>query len=111
MRPGLVVNIRVNPKDCVAVLDVMDAAETIHMAGSSIKPPVIQCPFEHVEEEEEPKPAVVEELTTEMRVARRDLTALIQKQDMAEDGTPGITWGDSDEQEYNRLIRTVYPDG
>lgn len=192
MRPGMVATIRVNPKDCMAVLDVMEAvgitiegmsfpamvsltlssllqtardngqiptrdgfefsqmmapyigqrrtkkkleiAKTMHELGSSVHAPKLSKPrrggFElpqpqarsaHGDDESElsvPKergpfdlPVMVEDVSTEQRLARRRLTELLQKKDLAEEQGNGVVWSPADEKEFQAVYREVYPEG
>jgi hypothetical protein len=50
-------------------------------------------------------------LSEDERYARQRLTELCAKRDAAEDNTPGILWSDSDEAEFQKLYKVVYPNG
>lgn len=185
MRPGIVASIRVNPKDCMAVVDVMEAVgiptdgmsfpamvsltlssllqtardnnqiptrdgfeyseimspfmgqrrnrkkleitKTLHELGSSIHVPKLSAPQRGAFQVEpgtaerlpsvttaasarKPFEAPVEsEVPADVLRARRRLTELLQKKDLADDGA--VTWQSSDESEFQEMYKLVYPEG
>lgn len=95
----------------------LEISDTIHRAGSAIKAKGLSKPAPELTFPSEPaRPhQVVPELVPERPAtgddlrARRRLTELLQKKDLAEQGS--VVWQAEDEEEYQQLYRMVYPDG
>lgn len=185
MRPGIVATIRVNPKDCMAVVDVMEAVgittegmsfpamisltlssllqtardnnqiptrdgfeyneimapyqrqkrnkrkleitDTLHKLGSSVNVPKLSKPprgaFQVEPGTGERLPSVTsaaaergpfelpveDAVTADVLRARRRLTELLQKKDLADEGK--LTWQSDDEREFQEMYKLVYPEG
>lgn len=181
MRAGQVVRIRVNPKDCVSVLDVMKAGgiDISKMSYSSIVSLALSAMLQglrdggtipdrdgfeyaemmepylrngqggkikianqlyrraadgsvtagigqvnpvqdfaeavetHFTHQRQPNEAAAQQgpLSEEERYARQRLTELVHKKDLVEDGAPGVSWSNGDQEEYDKYYKVVYPDG
>ena len=171
LRAGNVVTIRVNPKDCMGVVDVIQKAgiytpgmsfaqmvsiclssvlqtlrdseviperdgfeylnvvgpyiskqsgkkievtKTINQLGSKIAVRGLSQPIKQVPElEESPLPAaayVEPVMTMEQKRAGALLKELDAKRELAEDN-PNVIWQHSDQVEWDRLYKIVYPEG
>lgn len=163
LKAGEVVRMRVNPRDCISALDVLDAAninyramsfaQCISLAFSSLletarQNGLIEEPdgFEFlnrmaqfktsvsashrkkmeitaamqeigsrihvpaIDKEIRPPPTTVDTRTTEQRLAGRMLHELCEKLDLSQKN-PDVKWQQSDQEEYDRLFKIVYPEG
>lgn len=171
LRGGMVTTIRINPTDCMSILDVIDTVgvrqpgmsfaqqvsltlsalletarvdgliprpdefeylnrlgpyidgknnkrkqamtEAINGAGGRVKVGSLQRPNRSEALQEAIESPVVTTFdeppqTADQREAARELTELLQKKDMAEEGVQGIVWGSSDQQRYETLVNIVY---
>ncbi len=165
MQPGIVVRIRVNPNDCMGVVDLLSKTGTV-VEGMSFSSMVslalsssiaaareldvipsrtgfewaeVMGPFANglrtkkklevtdtikhasvdgrVPSWKAPKPVKYEDLpipepapvSAELMRDRRALSELCAKKDLADDGQ--VIWQASDQVEYDRLYKIVYPEG
>lgn len=87
--------------------------QVINAAGATIHARGLARPTEEAIEDVTPEPSVSVDggQTGYSREDTQRFTELLQKKEMAEDKIPGVLWSESDEQEYHRLYKLIYPEG